>query len=576
MAPTSALPDDAPHNVPPEAPDGVPGDAPVGVPDAVGSATGAPGKGATGLSRRRRAVAVLAAGAVVLAGAGVAAAAFVKSPAQAAADAEAPAPSVLTAEVEYRVLASTVITRGQVIAGQSVRIAPQTAGGEGAGSPVVTKIGVPAGGKVTAGKVLLEISGRPVFALPGTLPVYRDLKPGATGDDVAQLQNALRGQGHGTGTDPRGTFGEGTKAALTAFYASIGYDPLPALDDRGAGLKAARDAVTAAERAVQDIEDANAAADATRSGAPDGTPDPTPKGTANGKPPKDAADDTGSPGAATTGAASTGAASTGAATTGAPSTGKGSGGPASGRQLARAREDLAAARTALAAARAADGPELPAGEVVFLQGFPARVDSVPGTVGTRVSGTVMTVSAGRLVVHAYLQEHQTGLVRRGQKAEILSELTGIRAGARVTSLSGTLSTAGQDAGDTARGGGDQQGSGQGGDGAPTGESGYLLEVRPDRPLDPRLAGQDVRLTIEAATTDGKALVVPVTAITAGADGRTTVTVLTASGGRRQVAVEPGTVGDGFVAVTPVGSGALRPGDKVVTGVRKTTDTGAGQ
>ncbi|MFD7863957.1 peptidoglycan-binding protein [Streptomyces sp. NPDC059783] len=516
-----------------------------------------PEDAASWLSRRRRWVAVLAAGAVALAGAGVAAAAFVKSPAQAAADAEPPAPSVLTAEVEYRVLASTVITRGQVIAGQSVRIAPQTAGGEGAGSPVVTKIGVPAGGKVTAGKVLLEVSGRPVFALPGKLPVYRDLKPGATGDDVAQLQKALSGLGHSTGADARGTFGEGTKAALTAFYASIGYDPLPALDDHGAGLRAARDAVTAAERAVQDIEDANASADAARSGTSDGSPD----GTANEKTSGDAG---------TTDAKSTDP--TGTST----GTAKGSGAPAPGRQLARAREDLAAARTALAAARAADGPELPAGEVVFLQGFPARVDSVSGRVGTQVSGTVMTVSAGRLVVHAYLQEHQTGLVRKGLRAQVLSELTGIRAGARVTSLSGTLSTAGQDAGADAPSGGNQQGSGQGGGEAPVGESGYLLEVRPDRPLDPRLAGQDVRLTIEAATTDGKALVVPVTAITAGADGRTTVTVLTGSGARRQVAVEPGTVGDGFVAVTPVGSGALRPGDKVVTGVRRTTDTGAGQ
>ncbi|MFE6976473.1 peptidoglycan-binding protein [Streptomyces sp. NPDC057682] len=516
-----------------------------------------PEDAASWLSRRRRWVAVLAAGAVALAGAGVAAAAFVKSPAQAAADAEPPAPSVLTAEVEYRVLASTVITRGQVIAGQSVRIAPQTAGGEGAGSPVVTKIGVPPGGKVMAGKVLLEVSGRPVFALPGKLPVYRDLKPGATGDDVAQLQKALSGLGHSTGADARGTFGEGTKAALTAFYASIGYDPLPALDDHGAGLKAARDAVTAAERAVQDIEDANASADAARSGTSDGSPD----GTANEKTSGDAG---------TTDAKSTDP--TGTST----GTAKGSGAPAPGRQLARAREDLAAARTALAAARAADGPELPAGEVVFLQGFPARVDSVSGRVGTQVSGTIMTVSAGRLVVHAYLQEHQTGLVRKGLRAQVLSELTGIRAGARVTSLSGTLSTAGQDAGADAPSGGNQQGSGQGGGEAPVGESGYLLEVRPDRPLDPRLAGQDVRLTIEAATTDGKALVVPVTAITAGADGRTTVTVLTGSGARRQVAVEPGTVGDGFVAVTPVGSGALRPGDKVVTGVRRTTDTGAGQ
>lgn len=105
--------------------------------------------------------------------------------------------------------------------------------------------------------MLLEVSGRPVFALPGRLPVYRDLKPGATGDDVKQLQKALADLGHGTGSDKAGTFGAGTKTALAAFYKSIGYDPLPALADRGEALKAAEDAVTSAERS---LEDARAAA----------------------------------------------------------------------------------------------------------------------------------------------------------------------------------------------------------------------------------------------------------------------------------------------------------------------------
>jgi HlyD family secretion protein len=177
----------------------------------------------------------------------------------------------------------------------------------------------------------------------------------------------------------------------------------------------------------------------------------------------------------------------------------------------------------------------------------------------------MTVSAGRLIVQAYLQEHQKGLVRKGQKVEIHSELTGISARAKVTSVSDTLSAQGSSQGQDTGGSGTATG-GQDSGNSPAAPSGYLFEVTPDRTLDPKLAGQDVRLVVEAATTDGKALVVPITAITAGADGRTTVTVLAAGGTRRQVEVEPGTVGDGFVAVTPVGGKTLKKGDKVVTGV----------
>ncbi|MFJ3643639.1 peptidoglycan-binding protein [Streptomyces sp. NPDC090108] len=457
-----------------------------------GVAAGGP---AGGLARRRRWISAVAGGAVLLAGAGVVASTLIRSPAQAAAEARPPERSVLTSPVEYRVLTSSVIVRGQVVAGQSVDVAPQVTGGEDGAAPVVTKLPVGQGDRVKAGQVLLEVSGRPVFALPGRIPVYRDLKPGAEGDDVKQLQKALRGLGHGTGADPAGTFGAGTKAALDAFYAAIGYDPLPTVDDDGQGLKTAEDAVTAAERALQEAQDS-----------------------------KDK-------------------------------------GPA--RAVQYARDDLAEARNDLAAAQAASGPRLPAGEVVFLQGFPARVDAVPGRVGAPVNGTMLTVSGGKLAVQAYLQEHQQGLVRKGQRVQIYSELTGIEARAKVGSLAGSPTVQ-----DSTGGGGDGRGEPDGEAQAAPGQSGYLLRVDPDKALDARLAGQDVRLTIEAARTDGKALVVPITALTAGADGRTTVTVLRPDGGQRRVQVRTGTAGDGFVAVEPVGTARLAKGEQVIVGVKK--------
>ncbi|MCX5146203.1 peptidoglycan-binding protein [Streptomyces sp. NBC_00320] len=490
-----------------------------------------------GLSRRRTWVAAVAVGAVLLSAAGVAASLVIKSPAQTAAEAGPPPLDVLIARVEKRVLRDTVIVRGTVTSGQAVQFTPTATGGEGAAAPVVTKVAVRQGDQIEAGKVLLEVSGRPVFALPGRLPVYRDLKPGATGDDVKQLQKALADLGHGTGSDKAGTFGAGTKTALAAFYKSLGYDPLPALADRGEALKAAEDAVTSAERS---LEDARAAA----KGGTGST------GT------------TGGTGATGNTGATGGSGTKGPEGSGSSGSGKGSGQDGA-RTVARAQADLTKARERLTEARAASGPMLPAGEVVFLESFPARADSVAVRPGSPVSGSAMTLSAGALVVRAQLQEHQKGLVRAGQKVEILSEVSGVTAAAEVQSVADTPQSAPAPAPGTGSTGG--QGQGQQAP-APGGPAGYELLVRPLAPLDAKLVGQDVRLTVEAAATDGNALVVPVSAVSAGADGRTIVTVVDGKGTQRRVEVRPGTTGDGYVEVRPAADGALAEGDSVVTGI----------
>ncbi|MDT0431806.1 MULTISPECIES: efflux RND transporter periplasmic adaptor subunit [Streptomyces] len=452
---------------------------------------------------RRKWVAAVVIGAVALTGAGLVASVVIKSPAQALADAGPPPRDVLTAKVERRVLEDSVIVRGSVTAAQSLEITPTVRGEDGAGAPVVTKLALRTGDTVKAGQVLFEVSGRPVFALKGKLPVYRDLKPESSGDDVAQLQRALGELGHATGGDRSGFFGAGTKAALTSFYASVGYEPVPAQADGGSAVAEAQNAVTAAERALEDLRDA--AAPTGEQGAQKGADD----------------------------------------------------GTAVSRQRAeeRALADRDEARQTLADARAADGPMLPAGEVVYMEGFPARVDAVTAKVGTSVEGPVMTLSAGALVVQGHLQSYQKGLVRVGQKVEILSEVSGVTAAARVALVSSTPET-GQDP-------------------SPNGDAGaapaapaageYRLEVRPDKPLDTQLVGQDVRLTIQAASTKGKALVVPISAISSAADGRTVVTVQEADGTQRRVRVRPGTTGDGYAEIVPQNGDALSVGDEVVTG-----------
>ncbi|MET8415198.1 peptidoglycan-binding domain-containing protein [Streptomyces sp. NPDC005134] len=448
--------------------------------------------GTSALDRRRRILIAVAVSAVVLSGAGIAASTMVKSPAQAAADAGPPERDVLTAPVERRVLKESVIVRGQVLAAQSVTVSPSGGGPEGTKS-VVTKLPVKVGEKVKAGRVVAEVSGRPVFVLKGALPVYRDLKPGAKGDDVRQLQVALADVGFGSGTDASGEFSSGTQAALAAYYGSIGYDPRPVSENGAAQVQSAVKAVTRATRALQD----------TKSG--------------------DSRDTT---------------------------------------TVDRAQEDLATAKEQLAEAQQQAGAMLPISEVVFLGSFPARVESVPVQVGSPVTSKVLTLSSGALAVRGDLSPSQKNLVRTGQKVRILSEVTGEELDGMVASVAdGTTSTGGD---------GDGEGSGGADGGSEDGAVGitYTMTVKPDAAIPAELAGQDVRLTVEAASSKRKVLTVPYSAVSAAADGTTVVTVLERDGERRRVEVRTGLSGDGSVQVSPVGRAELAVGVKVIVGTKR--------
>ncbi|WP_329614294.1 HlyD family secretion protein [Streptomyces brevispora] len=429
---------------------------------------------------------------VLLSVAGVLATQVIKSPAQAVADTAPPSPSVITAPVEYRVLKDSVIIRGTVSSEQSVDITP-SASGPDAGAAIVTRVPVKPRQPVKAGQLLLEVSGRPVIALRGTLPMYRDLKPGAQGDDIAQLQSSLEALGHRTAGDCGGCFGPRTKEAVTALYEDLGYTPLPAQPDEDLLLEEAQDQVLAARRGLEDL----------------------------------------------------------------PAS-------ASAKQTDRAAGDLRKAQERLSRAEAKSGPTIPVSELVFLTSFPARVDSVTARAGTQSTGKVLTLSTGKLVINGALQTHQKGLVQAGEKVEILSELTGATSTGTVASVSDVLS--------------DAQSSPDGDSAAApvTGGRGYPVVVKPMKSLPLDLAGQDVRLTVEAASTRRKALIVPVSAVSAGTDGRTSVTVLMPDGSRRRVQVTTGTSGDGQVQLIPAAGQRLAEGERVVIGVRSDRAGGPGK
>jgi len=433
---------------------------------------------------------------------------FVKSPAQVAAEAAPPATGPVTVPVERRVMRSTLVTRGQVGAARSVAI-QATSAGEG-GKPIVTRLPVGVGESVRAGQVVAEVSGRPIIVMPGEVPAYRDLRPSAEGADVAQLQTALQAMGHKTGADAKGVYGAGTKSAVAAVYAAAGYPvPTTGKDDPQQLL--------AAQRRVRD---ANAAHDRLKR-----TP-----------PPADEA-----------------------------------GGSAHAQAIADAKQAANDAQQDLADLIAHTGPMVPMGELVFVASLPARVESTATQVGANPQDTLLTLAVGDLVVRSAVPRADGPLVRAGQPVEIVSEILGLTAQGQVSAIGppAPRPVAGRGDPGAESGGGSQSqdGTESGGappDGSPVAQGDLELTVQGRSVLDSRLAGQDVRLTIESASTTGEVLVVPLAAVSARGDGQAQVVRIDGHGREERCVVTPGVSGDGYVQVTPV-SGGLNAGDRVVVG-----------
>jgi hypothetical protein len=200
--------------------------------------------GGSRLARRRRVLVGVGIAAALLAVGGLIGASFVKSPQQLAADTAAPPASVVTAAVVSQVLTSSVQMRGVVYpstqydvyvsapssgsssssgaAGASPAAASSTTGAS-TGAVYISRLQVAAGDTIRNGEQLAELDGQPLFVLAGPVPAWRDLVPGESGPDVAELQNALGSLGYYDGGDTPGYFGPATQDAVALYYEHLGY-----------------------------------------------------------------------------------------------------------------------------------------------------------------------------------------------------------------------------------------------------------------------------------------------------------------------------------------------------------------
>lgn len=133
-----------------------------------------------------------------------------------------------------RPAATYTVTEGTITQVQDVSVHmswPPLGKGVNATTGVITSREVDAGGVVNAGDIVYTVDLQPVVAAEGAVPAFRDLTRGVQGEDVAQLQRFLAGQGYGRGADD-GVFGPSTSAAVRDWQRDLGLE-VTGVVDRG-------------------------------------------------------------------------------------------------------------------------------------------------------------------------------------------------------------------------------------------------------------------------------------------------------------------------------------------------------
>jgi hypothetical protein len=212
--------------------------------------------------------------------------------------------------------------------------------------------------------------------------------------------------------------------------------------------------------------------------------------------------------------------------------------------VSAAEQQLVQAREALAEAQEAVLPTLPAGEILYLDQLPRRVDAVAVQRGALLEGAAMTVSGAKLGLSGTVAPADARLLRPRMTATF-DLPDGEEHPATITEVT--------------------PGEGE--------EARWTVQLEP-APLTPeqvtQLQGTNVRVGIPVGATDGDVLSVPLAALSAGPGGDSRVEVVEgdprdgADAETRLVVVETGLAADGAVEVRPQ-DGELEEGDLVVVG-----------
>lgn len=490
---------------------------------------------------RRRVILATAGVAAVSLALGVAVAGRVTSPQEAAARAEAPRAGVITAPVELRVVSNEVVTRGDVVYDGAADVSVSTAGL--ATSPVVTGQVPRVGDTIDAGQVVLQMVGRPVIALPGTVPTYRSLSPGLAGPDVLQLETALAGLGLDPGAPADDQYDQRTAAAVAQLYGRVGYAPPVADEQLLDDLDMAREQQTAAE---DEVLAASQGLDAAFAPRPESERIAAEAAVVSAQNALTAAQAEGDAAAVAEAQAQLAIATAQRDEVLAPPNPMGE-----QAAFAQAQSRLTEARAEVADLEVRTATPLPAAEVVFLSGLPRRIDAVMVGSGTSITGPVLRVSGTDVVVVASLGSVDAELVTADLPAKIdIGNET----------IDGTV-VAIRDAPAPPDAPGEE---GDGGGPTPNRKEAVIRPAALTPEQVAALLGENVRVTIPVQATTGEVLAVPLAALSAGPGGETRVEVRREGGRIARVEVEVGLSAGGYAEVRP-DTAPLEPGDAVVVG-----------
>ncbi len=540
-------------------------------------------QGRGSLWRSGRAVWVLAGVAVLGLVIGYLVGTLVVSPDQAAAP--TPVEGLITAKVEARQITATVVGRADVAYTDRIDVVPTAP--EGAVAAVVTGQVPEVGAQVEAGKVILEVSGRPVFVLPGAFPSYRSLGAGSSGTDVTELRAALTGLGLDAGPESD-AYDASLAQAVRALYERAGYSAADGGDAAAQSVRAAQDSVTdastgaaQASSGVDQAEKALSRAQADQTRARSDYDQALADQRSAGAAPRGSA-------SSSAGGSSTGDASAAAATVDQAKAALEQAGDAVDQAqlgLQQAKDSLAAAQrgvtraqAALTDAQRAAWATVPVGSVVFVPDLPRRVDEVNVAVGDDLADLVgeamgqmgsgsppapIVLSGAQVAVTAQVGMAEAGLLTVGGPAELTLPGGGTVQGQidSICDLTGASGQAGAD--QTAR--------------CAVGVT--LTDLGGASVAD--LVG-NLQVTMTVGTSSPDSLLVPVAAVSADTAGRARITVVDGQlvpgvAARDQkttvVQVETGVSAEGMVEITSA-TPPIAAGDLVVIGQGASQPTAA--
>lgn len=481
--------------------------------------------------------------------AGWIAASNIISPAEAAARTAPPTPSPILVPVEERVLTADIVTRGTARYGlpQTVSLVPST---------LKTKIGIittlPARNtQLQEGDVVFTASGRPIFILEGDIPAYRDLVPGNSGDDVRQLERALKRLGFNPGPVDE-VFDEDTSAAVAAWYKSAGWEPFEPTLEQLANIRALEQELAVAQNQKATADDsviaANTAINAARANADSAKIAAAAEVGIRTRAKDRIWNDPDVPAEEKHNAAAALAAAQSAVTA---AEAAGQSAIQSAIEVARAAtRDAKLAATTIARieadlklAQSRIGIQVPVDEVIFVPALPVRVGQINVAVGDSASGPVMAVTDNRLAIDSSLALDEAPLVKAGQAVVIDEPALGLSAKGVVARVADTPGTFGAD--------------------------GFHIyfEVQVTE-TSTALDGFSLRLTLPVKSTGKAVMVVPISALFLAADGTSRVQVEN-EGTLEFITVEPGLSANGYVEVKPLNGAKLATGQLVVVGFETT-------